>query len=108
MSLFVEPEIVDAGRRRAAIARLREAKVTLPTWSELASIAVIASRPAETSSIPVPSSMRTGSRTLSLPEIGAATKLAELAKAGDADAVAAQVKVVGDACAACHKDYRAR
>ena len=38
----------------------------------------------------------------------AATKLAELAKAGDADAVAAQVKVVGDACAACHKDYRAR
>jgi|ERR1700704_1964254 cytochrome c556 len=39
---------------------------------------------------------------------GAATKLAELAKAGDADAVAAQVKVVGDACAACHKDYRAR
>jgi cytochrome c556 len=38
----------------------------------------------------------------------ASTKLAELAKAGDADAVAAQVKVVGDACGACHKDYRAR
>jgi cytochrome c556 len=38
----------------------------------------------------------------------AATKLAELAKAGDADAVAAQVKVVGDACAACHRTYRAR
>ena len=38
----------------------------------------------------------------------ASTKLAELAKAGDADAVAAQVKVVGDACTACHKDYRAR
>jgi cytochrome c556 len=38
----------------------------------------------------------------------AATQLAELAKAGDAEAVAAQVKVVGDACAACHRTYRAR
>ena len=38
----------------------------------------------------------------------AATKLAELAKAGDTDATAAQVKVVGDACAACHRTYRAR
>jgi cytochrome c556 len=36
------------------------------------------------------------------------TKLAELAKAGDADGVAAQVKVVGDVCAACHRTYRAR
>ncbi len=38
----------------------------------------------------------------------AADKLAELAKAGDADGVAAQVKVVGDACGACHRAYRAR
>ena len=38
----------------------------------------------------------------------AADKLAELAKAGDTDAVAAQIKVVGDACAACHKTFRAR
>ena len=38
----------------------------------------------------------------------AADKLAQLAKAGDADGVAAQVKVVGDACAACHRTYRAR
>jgi cytochrome c556 len=37
-----------------------------------------------------------------------AEKLSQLAKAGDADAVAAQVKVVGDACGACHKTYRAR
>ena len=36
MSVVIEPEIVDAGRRRAAIARLREVKVALPTWSELA------------------------------------------------------------------------
>ena len=43
MSFFIEPEIVDAGRRRAAVARLREAKVTLPTWSELADPAAIAS-----------------------------------------------------------------
>lgn len=40
--------------------------------------------------------------------VGAADKLATLAKAGDADAVAAQVKVVGDACGACHKTYRQR
>jgi len=38
----------------------------------------------------------------------ASTKLAELAKAGDADGVAGQVKVVGDACGACHRTYRAR
>jgi cytochrome c556 len=38
----------------------------------------------------------------------AATKLAELAKVGDTDGVAAQVKAVGDACAACHRTYRAR
>jgi len=38
----------------------------------------------------------------------AADKLAQLAKAGDADGVAAQVKVVSDACAACHRTYRAR
>ena len=38
----------------------------------------------------------------------ASTKLAELAKAGDAAGVEAQVKVVGDACATCHKTFRAR
>ncbi len=37
-----------------------------------------------------------------------ATKLAELAKAGDANAVEAQVKVVGEACAACHRTFRER
>jgi len=40
--------------------------------------------------------------------VAAADKLAALAKAGDADAFAAQVKVVGDACGACHKNYRER
>ncbi len=38
----------------------------------------------------------------------AADKLSQLAKAGDADGVASQVKVVGDACGACHRTYRAR
>jgi cysteine synthase A len=36
MSPFIEPEIVDAGRRRAAIGRLRQIKCILPTLSELA------------------------------------------------------------------------
>jgi cytochrome c556 len=40
--------------------------------------------------------------------IDAADKLAQLAKAGDADGVAAQVKIVGEACGACHRAYRAK
>jgi cytochrome c556 len=36
----------------------------------------------------------------------AADKLAQLANAGDADGVAAQINVVRDACAACHRTYR--
>jgi cytochrome c556 len=38
----------------------------------------------------------------------AATTLAVAAKAGDADAVAAATKTLGDACGACHKAYRAK
>jgi cytochrome c556 len=38
----------------------------------------------------------------------ASDKMAEFAKAGDADGVAAQIKVAGAACAACHKTYRER
>jgi cytochrome c556 len=37
-----------------------------------------------------------------------ADKLAELARAGNAEGVASQVKVVADACGACHRNYRAR
>ena len=33
-------------------------------------------------------------------------KLAEAAKAGDATAVAAAFKEIGEACGACHKEYR--
>jgi cytochrome c556 len=40
--------------------------------------------------------------------VEAADKLAQLVKAADVEAVAAQVKVVGDACAACHRTYRQR
>ena len=38
----------------------------------------------------------------------AVSRIADAAKAGDGDAVATQVKAVGDACAACHRTYRAR
>ena len=38
----------------------------------------------------------------------AADKLAEAAKSGNAEAVATEVKAVGDACGACHRTYRAR
>jgi len=38
----------------------------------------------------------------------ASDKLAVLAKAGDAEGVASQVKVVGEACGACHRTFRER
>jgi cytochrome c556 len=38
----------------------------------------------------------------------AADKLAQFAKAGDADGVAGQIKPMGDACNACHSTYRAK
>jgi cytochrome c556 len=40
--------------------------------------------------------------------VDAADKMAEFAKAGDADGVAAQIKAVGQACGACHRTYRAK
>ena len=36
MSLFIQPNVVDGTRRRAAVDRLRQVRGTLPTWSELA------------------------------------------------------------------------
>jgi cytochrome c556 len=38
----------------------------------------------------------------------AAIKLAGIAKAGDSAAFASQVRVVGEACKACHKQFKAR
>jgi cytochrome c556 len=70
-----------------------------------------------------PKGSETGGNTKALPEIWSdmagfqkaaadlgveAGKLAVAAKAGDADAVAALVKPIGDACGACHKTYRAK
>lgn len=37
-----------------------------------------------------------------------AEKLEQDAKAGDTDAMTAQLKVVGEACEACHRTYRSR
>jgi cytochrome c556 len=70
-----------------------------------------------------PKNTDTGHNTKALPEIWsdnggfekaavsfseAAGKLAEIAKTGDVEAVAVQVKAVGDACGACHRSYRAK
>jgi cytochrome c556 len=70
-----------------------------------------------------PKGTETGDNTKALPAIwsdaagfkadadkfGAASmKLADLAKEGNLEAVAAQVKIVGEACGACHKAYRAK
>ena len=40
--------------------------------------------------------------------VEAAEKLAVLARSGDSDGFAAQWKVTGDTCSACHKEYRAK
>jgi cytochrome c556 len=70
-----------------------------------------------------PKGTETGGNTKALPEIwsdpagfqkialaasDAATKLAVAAKAGDADEVAADTKLLGQQCGACHKGYRAK
>jgi cytochrome c556 len=70
-----------------------------------------------------PKGTETGNDTKALPEIwsdpagfqkiaaalnDAANKLATDAKAGDADAVAADTKLMGEQCGACHKTYRAK
>jgi cytochrome c556 len=70
-----------------------------------------------------PKGTETGGNTRALPEIwsdpagfqkiataatDAATKLAAAAKAGDADEVAADTKLLGEQCGACHKAYRAK
>jgi cytochrome c556 len=70
-----------------------------------------------------PKGTETGGDTKALPEIWsdpagfqkiamafgeATTKLATDAKAGDTDAVAADAKLVGEQCGACHKGFRAK
>jgi cytochrome c556 len=70
-----------------------------------------------------PKGTETGGDTKALPEIwsdpagfqkiamalgSAATKLATDATAGDTDAVAADSKLMGEQCGACHKAYRAK
>ncbi len=70
-----------------------------------------------------PAGTETGGKTKAKPEIWsdragfekaaanmnvAATKLSEVAKAGDVDGFAAQFKALTDTCGACHKQYRNR
>jgi cytochrome c556 len=70
-----------------------------------------------------PKGTETGGNTKALPEIwsdpagfqkialaatDAATKLAAAAKAGDAEEVATDTKLLGQQCGACHKAYRAK
>jgi cytochrome c556 len=70
-----------------------------------------------------PKGSETGNNTKALPEIWsdfagfqkasaalgeASGKLAAAARAGDADAVATEIKAVGDTCGACHRSYQAK
>jgi cytochrome c556 len=49
-----------------------------------------------------------GFQKISLALGDAATKLAAAAKAGDAEEVASDTKLLGEQCGACHKGYRAK
>jgi cytochrome c556 len=60
----------------------------------------------DTKALPEIWSDRAGFEKIAAAARAAATKLAEAAKAGDADAVAVQYKALGEQCGACHKGYR--
>jgi cytochrome c556 len=62
----------------------------------------------DTKALPAVWSDRAGFEKAAANFVAAAQKLSDLAKAGDTEAFATQVKVVGEACGACHKDYRAK
>lgn len=62
----------------------------------------------DTKALPEVWSDRAGFEKIAMTMHTAATKLAEDAKAGDSDAVAADAKLVGGQCGACHKGYRAK
>jgi cytochrome c556 len=62
----------------------------------------------DTKALPEIWSDRAGFEKIAAAAGAAATKLAEAAKAGDADTVAAQFKALGEQCGACHKGYRAK
>jgi cytochrome c556 len=62
----------------------------------------------DTKALPEVWSDRAGFEKISVAMGAAATKLAEAAKADDADAVALATKALGEQCSACHKGYRAR
>jgi cytochrome c556 len=62
----------------------------------------------DTKALPEIWSDRAGFEKIAAAAGTAATKLAEAAKAGDADTVAVQFKALGEQCGACHKGYRAK
>jgi cytochrome c556 len=61
-----------------------------------------------TKALPTIWSDRAGFEKAAANLVEAAEKLSVLAKAGDADGFAAQWKVTGESCNACHKDYRSK
>jgi cytochrome c556 len=62
----------------------------------------------DTRALPEVWSDPTGFQKIAAAATDAATKLAAAAKAGDADEVAADTKLLGEQCGACHKAYRAK
>jgi len=62
----------------------------------------------ETKALPAVWSDRAGFEKAANALAEAADRLAAAAKAGNGEAVATEVKAVGDACTACHRTYRAR
>lgn len=63
---------------------------------------------APTKALPAVWSNRPEFEKRALDLVQATEKLSNVAKTGDKEAFAAQVKAVGDACLACHKQFRAK
>jgi cytochrome c556 len=62
----------------------------------------------DTKALPEIWSDRAGFEKYAAAAAGAATRLAAAAKAGDADAVGAEMQALGKECGGCHRAYRAR
>lgn len=62
----------------------------------------------DTRALPEIWSDRAGFEKIAMAAGAAATRLAAAAKAGDADAVAVEMKALGEQCGACHRGYRAK
>lgn len=87
------------GNSAAAMARwMKQFPTTFPTGSDKG----------RTKALPTVWTDQAGFQQAAANFVEAAAKLSQLAKAGDTEGFDAQVRMVGDACDACHNKFRAK